>query len=122
MMESELRSYIIAATGVANTQWEMAVDSEDDHHPLITIALVSETPGYQLDGMDKLREALIQIDIWTDDFLQGITLREAIVAASDAFKSAHIKAISINQIRSGKDVQEVTYFRQSIDIRVFFTR
>lgn len=121
-METELRQFIRTVTGIANTQWEMAIEDESDKHPLITIVLVDETPDYQLSGMGKLRQALIQVDVWTDDFLEGVQLREALVAACDTAVSDHIKGITISQIRSGKDVQEVTYFRQSIDLSVSFIR
>lgn len=122
MMETELRTFIRSASGVANTQWEMAVEDSANVNPLITIVLVSDTPSYTIDKMVDLRDALIQIDVWTDDLLQGITIREAIVAASEDFSSEHIVSIDVSQIRSGKDVRADTVYRQSIDLRVNYTR
>lgn len=116
MMEQELRTLIKTLSGLSEVHWGFPPDHTD--YPMILLHHVSSNYDYALDKSASVA-TIIQVDVWTKNFTQSVSVREALLAGLSARKGTAFKGIFINNIRQAVDTTTPDkLFRVSIDLRI----
>ena len=122
MMEIELRKLATDLSGVT-ANW--GISPTNALLPQIRIQLIHEAGTYSMSGRDKLKQASIQMDVFTSNFADSLRLRNLIVSGLENYRgteTSSIQNIFLDRQRQLDDLTDLKnpVYRQSLDWTVFY--
>ena len=122
-MEKELRLLATTASGGIKPTW--GINPKAYPGPAISLQLVVEVAQHNMSGRDKLKQASIQMDVFSSDFAETLRLRNLLVEGLENYRGAEttsIKNILLDRLRQMNDLSDTNnpVYRQSIDWKIFY--
>lgn len=118
MFEIEFRTYIKNAFETDNVHWVYA--PEETPNPVVILNVIGVTADYTMEGLNDFGFKTVQVDIYSTDLAEILSLRSKLVSAIKAGNFGEmIGGIFIKNERQGIDTStNEPLFRYSIDLDV----
>jgi hypothetical protein len=125
-MEEQLVDFLLADTTLAalvGTRINWLLRPQGAGLPAVSLQLASSAREYTMAGREGLVGYLVQIDVWAASFKSMKQVSRAIVAALDDLSTGSFQGAFIESERDTVETDEAatTFFRGSIDARVWFS-
>ena len=87
-LSTDLRTFLLAdgpITALVGTRVYRSVRNQGDGLPAVRIAIITDDTDHSFDGVLSCRDATVQIDCYSDDWIGADSLADTVEAAFDGF-------------------------------------
>lgn len=122
-MEAQFLSLVLQASQLPFDKVGFGANPEHTPTPSITLMMISEKGAYIASGKSPINEAIVQVDIFSQDIEELFALKNKVLSI-DTASLEPINSVLVERAYQGptENFDSNIVFRYSIDFRVFYNK